>query len=206
VVTTPPPPDPFDAAEEVLGAGEMLYRVGNHRRPLPAFNPGFGSGSRFAFFGDPVVPVLYAADTETAALAETLLHDVPASGGLLTSDAYTQVVMGRLTITRKLRLASLRGLGLRRLGVEARQLTDTPSSEYPRTVRWAEAAHRAGFDGLTWTSRLCNDARAVVLFGDRAGDAVAQDPTFGRYFHAGPGLDWLIDVCAPLRVDVLPPV
>ncbi|WP_158548073.1 RES family NAD+ phosphorylase [Desertihabitans brevis] len=205
-MTTPPPPDPFDAAEEVLTAGTALYRVGSTRRPLHTFNPGVGSGSRFAFFGDPPVPVLYAADTATAALTETLLHDIPVTGGLLTSDAYTQVVMGRLLITRDLRLASLRGLGLqRRLRVEASQLTDTPSSEYPRTVRWAEAAHRAGFDGLAWTSRLCNDSRAVVLFGDRAGDAVVQDVCFGRYFHAGPGLDWLIDTCAPLHVDVLPP-
>lgn len=71
-------------------------------------------------------------------------------------------VMGRLRLTADLTLASLRGLGLRRLGV-------------------------------------------VVLFGDRAGHADVQDPTFGRHFDAGPGLDWLIDIRAPLRVDVLPP-
>lgn len=83
-------------------------------------------------------------------------------------------------------------------------MTDTDASEYPRTVKWAEAAHAAGFDGVVWTSRLCNDAGAVVLFGDRAGSAVVQDPSFGRYFASGPGLDWLIDTCAPLGVDVLP--
>lgn len=44
-----------------------------------------------------------------------------------------------------------------------------------------------------------------MLFADRAEHAVALDPTFGRYFDAGPGLDWLIDTCAPLRVDGLPP-
>ena len=152
-----------------------------------------------------MVPVLYAADTEQGALAESLLHDVPTTGGRLTYDAYADSVMGRLAVRRALRLASLRGLGLRRLGVSARELTDTEASEYPRTVAWAAAAHTAGFDGLAWTSRLCNDTRAVVLFGDRCGDAISQDPTYGRLFESGPGLDWLIDTCAPLHVDVLPP-
>jgi hypothetical protein len=50
-----------------------------------------------------------------------------------------------------------------------------------------------------------NDSRAVMLFGDPAGDAVAQDVSFGRIFSSGPGLDWLIDTCATLHIDVLPP-
>lgn len=204
-MTVPPPPDPFRADAESLEAGALLYRLGSNRRAIDEFNPGVGRATRFAFFGDPVVPVLYAADTEQGALAETLLHDVPTTGGRLTYDAYADSVMGRLVVRRALRLASLRGLGLRRLGVSARELTDTEASEYPRTVAWAAAAHTAGFDGLAWTSRLCNDTRAVVLFGDRCGDAISQDPTYGRLFESGPGLDWLIDTCAPLHVDVLPP-
>lgn len=202
---TPSPPDPFDQASEVLTAGTLLYRVGSITRPITAFNPGHGGATRFAFFGDPPVPVLYAAETEQAALAESLLHDIPGSGGYLTSDSYTRVVMGRLRVTADLTLVSLRGLGLRRLGVQAHQVTGTDSAEYPRTVAWARAAHRAGFAGLAWTSRLCDDSRAVVLFADRAQDALTQDPSFGRYFDSGQGLEWLIDTCAPLRVDVLPP-
>lgn len=151
------------------------------------------------------MPVLYAAQTERAAVAETLLHDVPVTGGSLTWDAYAEVVMGRLQLVRPVRLASLRGLGLRRLGIQAREVTDTPPTTYDRTVTWAAAAHAHGLDGVAWTSRLCNDSRAVVLFGDRCGDAVEQDVTFGRHFTSGAGLDWLIDTCAPLRVDVLPP-
>jgi RES domain-containing protein len=205
VVTVPPPPDPFRADAESLEAGALLYRLGSNHRAIDEFNPGVGRATRFAFFGEPVVPVLYAADTEHGALAETLLHDVPTTGGRLTYDAYADSVLGRLVVRRALRLASLRGLGLRRLGVSARELTDTDASEYPRTVAWAAAAHAAEFDGLAWTSRLCNDSRAVVLFGDRCGDAISQDPTYGRLFESGPGLDWLIDTCAPLHVDVLPP-
>lgn len=199
------PPDPFDAADDPLPVGQRLYRVHNNVRTVTEFNPGIGSRTRFAFFGDPVVPVLYAADTEQAALAESLLHDIPATGGALPYGRYADTVMGLLTVTRELHLASLRGLGLRRLRAEAREVTDTDASEYRHTVRWAQAAHAAGFDGLAWTSRKCNDTRAVVLFGDRCDGAVTQDVTFARIFQSGPGLDWLISTCDPLHVDVLPP-
>lgn len=199
------PPDPFDAADDPLPVGQRLYRVHSNTRTVTEFNPGVGSRTRFAFFGDPVVSVLYAADTEQAALAESLLHDIPATGGSLPYARYADKVMGMLAVTRELHLASLRGLGLRRLRAEARDVTDTDASEYPHTVRWAQAAHTAGFDGLAWTSRKCNDTRAVVLFGDRCAEAVTQDVTFARIFQTGPGLDWLIATCDPLHVDVLPP-
>lgn len=200
----PDPPEPFDGVMHTITPGERFYRVASNRRPVTSFNPGVGSPTRFAFFGDPVVPVLYAAETEQAAVSETLLHDIPMTGGILVPDAYRDTVMARLRITRPLRLAQLRGTGLRRLGVHARELTDTDSSQYPRTAKWAQAAHASGFDGLAWTSRMCNDSQAIVLFGDRAANAVELDPTFARVFSGSPGLGWLIDMCAPLRVDVIP--
>lgn len=201
----PSPPDPFDPADEWLRAGERLYRVHSNARAVAEFNPGVGSRSRFAFFGDPVVPILYAADTERAALAESLLHDVPAAGGYLTYGEYADKIMGMVAVSRDLRLASLRGLGLRRLQVEAREVTDTDASEYSRTVAWARATHDAGYDGLAWTARRCNDTRAVALFGDKCAEEVGQDSSFARIFQTGPGLDWLIATCDPLHVDVLPP-
>lgn len=168
VVSVPQPPEPFHPEVEILEAGTLLLRVGSATRSIAAFNPGHGSPSRFAFFGEPPVPVLYAAQTERAAVAETLLHDVPLTGGTLSWDAYARVVMGRLRLVRPLRSASLRGLGLHRLGVEAREVTDTPPATYERTVAWAAAAHAHGLDGVVWTARLCNASRAVALFGDGA--------------------------------------
>jgi len=208
VSPVPDPPHPFDADDDLLRAGASAYRVYHNSRTVTAFNPGYGAPTRFAFFtgaGGKVVPVLYAAATPEAAVAESLLHDIPATGGLLPYARYADCVMGLLAVTRDLRLAKLRGTGLRRLRVEASELTDTDASEYARTARWAKAAYDAGFDGLSWTARKCNDARAIVLFGDRCADAVEQDPTFGRIFQTGPGLDWLISMCGPLHVDVLPP-
>lgn len=54
-------------------------------------------------------------------------------------------------------------------------------------------------------SRQCCDAKAYVFFGDRCGDAFDQDDGFRRAFATGTDLMWLIDLCAPLGLDVLPP-
>lgn len=171
---------------------------------MTAFNPGYGAAGRFSFFGDPVVPVLYAAESDTAAVCESILHEVPLVGGRLVPEQYEPMVAGALLTTRPLRLAALHGLSLRRLGVEATQVTGSPSRSYGQTVAWAAAAHRAGFDGLEWMSRRCNTDRAYVLFGDRVGDSdLEADPMFARVFATGPDLDWLIDMCASVKVEVL---
>lgn len=199
------PPTPFTPRTAILQPGTQLYRVftAAEGRGATTFNPGFGAPTRFAFFGDPPVPVLAAAATEEAAVSEALLHDIPATGGVLPYDRYARTVMARVTVTRPITLAVLHGLGLRKLRVTAGELTASDASTYPHTVRWSQAAHRAGLDGLVWMSRLCNDAAAHVFFGDRCADAFVQDVTFGRLFATGADQLWLIDLCAPLHVDVL---
>jgi hypothetical protein len=197
------PPVPFDPATATLPAGHRLYRVLSATRTATDFNPGFGSPTRFGFFGKPTVPIMYAAETEDAAVAETLLHDIPVEGGLLPYDQYASKVLVRLELTKSLRVAVLYGTGLRRLKVTAADLTASPASSYRSTVRWAEAAHGAGFDGLVWMSRQCNDANAYVFFGDRCDGALVQDPTHARIFASPADQIWLIDRCAPLHVDVL---
>lgn len=178
-------------------------RLGNE------FNPGAGGPTRFAFFGKPTVPVLYAATTEEAAISESILHDVPAVGGQVLPRDYQGRVVSRIITNKDLLLVSFHGIGLRRLGVEPRQLTDTESAHYRRTVRWAEAAHTFDLkgqraDGVVWMSRRCNTDQAVVLFGDRP-DAtdLSIDPSYGRAFDLPGDLAWLSDFCAPLRIDVL---
>ncbi|MDV3129137.1 RES family NAD+ phosphorylase [Mycobacterium sp. 21AC1] len=199
------PPKPFNPKTATLGAGTQLYRVftAAEDRSATTFNPGFGAPTRFAFFGTPAVPVLYAAATEEAAVAETLLHDIPVSGGLLPYDRYARTVMARLHVARPIKVGVLHGLGLRQLKVTADELTAGGADTYPDTVKWAQAAHDRGFDGLVWMSRLCNDAKAYVFFGDRCDGAFIQDSTFGRLFATGADQLWLIDLCAPLHVDVL---
>jgi len=204
-VVTPVPPNPFNPQTATLDVGTQLYRVftAAEGRTAATFNPGFGAPTRFAFFGTPVIPVLYAAATEEAAVAETLLHDIPVSGGILPYDKYARTVMARLQVARPVRVGILHGLGLRQLKVTAADLTASGAETYPETVKWAQAAHDAEFDGLVWMSRLCNDAKAYVFFADRCDDAFIQDSTFGRLFATGADQLWLIDLCAPLHVDVL---
>ncbi|MFD1211582.1 RES family NAD+ phosphorylase [Arthrobacter sp. GCM10027362] len=203
-MVTPGPPSPFHPQAITLPAGTGLYRVLNNRRHPVEFNPGHGGPTRFAFFGDPPVPVLYAAQTEAAVVSETLLHDVPLEGGFLRPLHYCDKVAARITLTRDARLASFVGAGLRVLKTEASRLTGTDADQYLRTVGWAEAAHGAGFDGAAWMSRRYDTDLAYVLFGDRfAQDDLVLDPGFGRVFAAGSDLDWLITFCAPLHVQVL---
>ncbi len=164
------PPVPFDPASATVPAGHLLYRVLSATRTATDFNPGFGSPTRFGFFGKPTVPIMHAADTEDAAIAETLLHDIPAEGGVLPHDQFASKVLVRLQLTQSLRVAVLHGTGLRRLKVTAAEPTSSPASTYRSTVRRAEAAHDAGLDGLVWMSRRCNDTKAYVFFGDRCAD------------------------------------
>jgi len=208
VVTAPPPPDPFDPFVEDLPAGAELFRVfaSARGRTATTFNPGAGAPGRFSFFGDPVVPVLYAAQSVEAAVCETLLHDVPVSTAVqqLGRHAYRDKVAAKLRTRRPLRLAAFLGTGLRRLGVEAAQLTDTSPVRYGQTVAWAQAAHGAGLDGVVWMSKRCNSDRAYVLFGDRVTqDDLEVDDGFGLAFAIGPGLDWLVDFCSGVHVEVL---
>jgi hypothetical protein len=197
------PPTPFKPDIDTLPAGHLLYRVFTNTRPPTEFNPGVGAPTRFGFFGQPVVPIMYAADTEEATVAETLLHDIPVEGGVLPYDQYSRKALALLEVTRDLRLVVLYGLGLRRLKVIADDVTSSPSSTYPTTVQWAEAAHGIGVDGMVWMSRLCNNSKAYVFFGDRSADAFAQDPSHARIFASPADQMWLIDLCAPLHVDVL---
>jgi RES domain len=201
------PPTPFDPATATLPAGHLLYRVLSAARTATDFNPGIGAPTRFGFFGKPVVPIMYAAETEDAAIAETLLHDIPVAGGVLPYNQYADKVLVRLKVTRKLRVAVLHGMGLRRLKIRADDVTTSPASTYPTTVRWAAAAHAIGLDGVVWMSAEVqpesNEVKAYVFFGDRCADAFAQDPTHARIFASPADQIWLIDRCAPLNVDVL---
>lgn len=198
----PPPPSPFDPQIEILPAGSVLHRVyGNLRKPAE-FNPGAGEPTRFAFFGDPKVPVLYAAEDLEAAVCESVLHHLPAAGGVLFPAHYEDRIAAGLVSNRDLKLASFRGTGLRALGLEASQLTDCDAVNYPETVAWAEAAWDAGLDGCVWMSRRLNSSKAYVFFG-RTDGAFENDPTtIPKAFANGPDLDWLIDFCASIRIDV----
>ena len=209
--TVPDPPDDPDPLFETWPAGELLYRVHHQRFRSTQFNPGPLPGGRFSFFpganGAQPVPVLYCGGTEESAVAETLFHDIPLTGGRLTADAYLPRNLSMLTAARPLRLVQLHSGGLRRLGLSATSLTDTEASQYPRTVRWAQALHRATTaDGLTWMSRRWNSSRAFVLFGDRVAENDLTPLDGGRTFAEPADFEWLAALAHSVRIAVMPAV
>lgn len=200
-----------DPAEEVLAAGSVLFRVHSHRFGPADYNPGHAPAvpaTRFAFFGAPPVPVLYAAATAEAAISETLLHDVPIDGGRIDVDLVQSKVLSPVLSTRDLRLLCLHGHGFRRIGTAAEHVTRTAPSRYAETVPWAQSAHAAGFDGIVWMSRHHDTSRAYVFFAPHGGPgdvAVHPDPAMVRAFAFPKDLDWLTRLLAPLNVAITGP-
>lgn len=222
----PAPPDPFDAAELTLPEGAIVHRVHSNRHGPAEPNPGFGPPSRFAFFprnpgasksGGSPVPVIYAAESARAAIAETVLHDavrVPGRYNAIGPAGYLGLTLSTLRATREISLADLTGLQAKRLGIEGTALS--ASSHYAETVRWAEAAYRSGFDGLAYMSHRCNTDRAYVLF-DRprtslkaarhaplkaSFETLAVDP-LDPVLLPSTGFDALVDACTAAGFEVL---
>lgn len=203
-IHVPDPPDVFRGQAESLISATTLFRVHSVKRGATLFNPGSGAPTRFGFFGDPVVPVLYAAYSQRAAVAESIFDEIPIIGGELYPELFRGKVLTRIAPQRELRMAVFFGLGLGAMNVDAETITRAPAPEYHRTVRWAEAAHAAGFDGIVWTSPRFRRDRVVVLFGDRvAEDELLADPEDSRELGHGDGLDWLIDLSARERIEVI---
>lgn len=110
--------------------------------------------------------MLYAADQPEGAVHESILHD--AEPGTFVPRAHWQSkILSAIRITTDLTLASFHSDGLRRYGLYPADLTDTDSTTYPHTVRWAEAAWRHRTHGVAYMCRHYNSGKAVCLFGDR---------------------------------------
>ena len=157
-----------------MSPGRILHR--NHDGAFSAneFNPGKGQPSRFAPFAGSdgtIVPTLYAATSREAAVHETLFHDIEAKdpAKVIRRSVVDCRTASRVSPKRSLRLASLFTPDLMRWGVTRDQLIDTPKTAYAQTVLWARALHAAdpALDGLIWTSRRCDPALCLLLFGDR---------------------------------------
>lgn len=203
---TPDPPAPFAPLAEVIAAGASVHRCHQVKYRPGEANPGPHGPGRFHFFGSPAVPALYFAQTPTAALCEKILRYTPSGAPTrLAPASYRNDAISEMILGRDLKMAMLHSEGLRTLDVLAGQLTDTTSDNYPQTRKWAKAAYDEGFDGLAWMSHQLNGRSSWMVFGDRVTEAdfdVAGMMPLG----AGDGFDWLVDVCALMNVDVIPPV
>ncbi len=205
---TPPPPEPFDPLTETIPAGSVCYRV--HEPTFPdgsgndgtVPNPGYGKRTRFAFFGDPPVPVLYLADKPEGAVHESILHDAE-PGSFIPRVRWRTKVLSVIIVATELEVAVFHSDGLRKFNLYGRNLTDTDPTRYPDTVRWAEAAWHAGVQGVSYMCRHYNTARALCLFGDRLPPDALQtdaDHRAARAFVLPQDAEWATSLALTIGV------
>ncbi|WP_422418798.1 RES family NAD+ phosphorylase [Pseudomonas sp. GZD-222] len=171
---TPQPEGNLQLSTLIWAAGTPIHRVHLERYGASQFNPGLNGNARFSPIRDAngqPIPTLYGGTSFDCAAMETVFHDVPFAAGFKTYDkgklAGQQHAL--LHCSQDLLLVDLGSKALRKLGVARKALIDTEKDQYPLTRQWAEAIHRqrADVQGLCWTSRQDDSARALMLFGDR---------------------------------------
>lgn len=179
------PPTPLDPAVDVFSTTTRLYRVHEARFAATEFNPGLARAvqrtrvgdqfiaGRFSFFLDdePIpapVPVLYAADTENAAIWETILRDrAPQDDSWIAPEQYEPYILSCVSPTRELRIASFAGADMTRFKMQQQDLIDPGPDEYEHTIPWARAAWAAGFDGIKYVSKRDLSSLAYAFFEPR---------------------------------------
>ncbi len=202
-----------------LPAGVPLYRVYDGAYGYDEHNPGFGD-TRFAPFDDLTsgdrVPAMYLAATETAALLETVFHDVHHAAGRV---IYERDLLGRLLSRAEMPsaavVADLRDPELGLLGISRDSLTSSPAEHYPCTRRIAAELHAhvtPKIDGIVWHSRQAELAGAgpvevLILYGDRYPSGrrtwTLQPPGLSALYE-GPGRLLLDDIAEDLKATVHP--
>ena len=140
---------------------------------------------------------------------ETVFHDVPFDPGLKTMDKaklYGQV-HSEVMCSEDLLLADFGSKALRKLGIARNQMIDTEKEQYPVTRQWAEAVHRECPDvqGICWTSRQDDSARALIVFGDRVGRGVLKQAAISRNLVSDPkAYRELLILAEKIGVDIVP--
>ena len=180
------PAPPLDPLIEPWPAGQVIHVIHDVAYEPASFNPGVDAAgapcnpTRFAPIRNArgrVVPYLYGGSSRDCAIFETVFHNVPidAPDKFVDLDDFANRGHGRIVPRRDLQLVNLTTDGLHRLKVPKAELITSAPIDYLDTARWAEAIHRqfADVDGLLWMSRQRDRDEAVMLFGDRAGKALA---------------------------------
>jgi len=171
----PVPPTDLDKVGTLATwkAHDLIHRIHPDAYGPDQFNPSFGN-ARFSPIKSAAgnwVPTLYGATNFDGAAMETVFHDVPFAPGFkpygkrkLTGKHYSI-----LDPQTDLQLLDLRGLAMRKVGVNPKLVIETEKDTYPQTRLWAEACHAQllAAQGMIWVSRQHNTTEAIVLFEDR---------------------------------------
>ena len=120
-----------------------------------------------------VVGTVYGAQDDAGAIAESVFRPVPVGTAArrVGRARLAPIMISTLAGSRTLRLASLHGSGLRRVGATRGELIDSEADQYPALAAWGQALHDcpATPDGIVWRSRHYDDSYTCMLFGDRVG-------------------------------------
>jgi len=186
-----------------LTSGTPLYRVYDGTWGYDEHNPGSGD-TRFAPIDDPHtkkrLPNMYLGETPTAALLETVFHDVHEDGSNVIYEQHlSQKLLAHVQVPVDATLGDLRDSRLSALGLQRHQVVSSPAEHYPCTRRLAIAAlaqkHTPALQGLIWHSRQAELAQkppadVIALFGNRYPAKRGQWPRIGpgsQNLFQGPG-------------------
>ena len=166
-------------------AGRAIHRIHDKKYASTQFNASGLGNTRFspiAGAARKTVSTLYGGSTFDCAAMETVFHDIPHAPGFKTfdKDKLSDKRASVVSPVRDLQLVDLSSKALRKLGISRLQLIDSDAADYPNTRPWAAALHAQcpKADGLVWVSRQDDEARAMILFGDRVdkGDLAEMSP------------------------------
>ncbi|MFD7134688.1 RES family NAD+ phosphorylase [Streptomyces sp. NPDC059894] len=199
----------------MLPAGTALWRCHRTRYPATGFKAvkahTLFDGSRFDCTAEDPYPYLYATFEPTTALAEVLLRSMdfdPELGTRLVPRAQArQYTLARIVTTVDLTLISLRTEEDLAAVCQTSWLLDSEPDDYPRTRYWAQELRRQTKEaqGLLWQSRRHRPREALVLFGDRCGDApFADEPQTAHDLATPAGVEVANGLLAPLRAVIMP--
>lgn len=152
-----------------------------------------------------MIPTWYAASAPEGAVAESLLHDIPAEDprAHLTAGQFVGCRVSAVEPTRALRLIRLDHDGLRSLKLAAGTVTETEADAYAETSKVGQRLHdTTDADGLVWISRRRNVDHVVVLFGDRVTDGDLTCTEIVYDFDTLDGWEWLHSYVRPLGITV----
>lgn len=194
-----------------LASGTLLFHAYDATWGYDEHNPGYGD-ARFSPFDAAAsgrrVPAMYLAQTETAALLETVFREVhQTSSRQIYEKDLRGMMLAHLRVPRDAVLGDLRDPELSRHGLDREQVVATSAEHYPCTRRLAVAAHRRQLDGrscegLIWHSRQVELAggaatEVAVLFGDE------YPSGRGTWTLAGPGCRNLFEGPGRLLIDTI---
>lgn len=186
------------------------YRVYDATWGYDEHNPGHGD-ARFSPIDDPAdgtrLPSMYLAANPTAALLETVFHEVHHSSARIIYERHLRgKLLAHVRAPENATLGDLRDSELDRLGLRRDTVVATPAEHYPCTRRLAVAALRQPHGkrtvhGLIWHSRQAELAghdpvEVVVLFGEPRYTTMR-----GSWRLFGPGAFSLYDGPGRLLVD-----